>query len=531
MQQSIDQELEAIIDRLPPHIAEPLAQREDKTELLLEVVLDLGRQPEARFLNETYILNSKEVSDEDIEYVTQRIGPFGGDNRAGLERTLHRISAIRNRSGKIVGLTLRVGRAVYGTIQVIEDLIMTGKSVLLLGKPGVGKTTMLREVARVLADDAHKRVVVVDTSNEIAGDGDIPHPGIGRARRMQVDSPERQHAVMIEGVENHMPEVIIIDEIGTELEANAARTIAERGVQLVATAHGNTLENLILNPTLSDLVGGVQAVTLGDIEARRRRTQKTVLERRAPPTFDILVEIQGWSQVAIHSDVAEVVDRKLRGLPIMPEGRTIDKQGEVHRSQTEQHAALVFQNGGGGRRFESQPAFEVRRAPDTPAPERPALQAPARVTHILPYGVNKGKLQQAVRGSRAPVELVANIGDADLLLTTKNFYRRRTQALREAEEKGKPVYVLRKNTTPQIHQFFRAISHSQAKEESQENAARAMEEAEEAAVQIDQGDHRAELSPQGAYIRRLQHQIAEQHGLSSSSTGREPSRHVVIYRR
>jgi stage III sporulation protein SpoIIIAA len=530
MQQSIDQELEAIIDKLPPHIAEPLVQREDKTELLLEVVLDLGREPEARFLNESYTLSSEEVTAQDIEYVTQRIGPFGGDNRAGLERTLHRISAIRNRNGKVVGLTLRVGRAVYGTIQIIEDLILTGKSVLLLGKPGVGKTTMLREVARVLADDAHKRVVVVDTSNEIAGDGDIPHPGIGRARRMQVHSPEQQHAVMIEAVENHMPEVIIIDEIGTELEANAARTIAERGVQLVATAHGNTLENLVLNPTLSDLVGGVQSVTLGDIEARRRRTQKTVLERRAPPTFDILVEIRGWSQVAIHSDLAEVVDRMLRGLPVTPEGRTMDEHGNVHRTRSEHQVTLVTQNGGGGRRFESQPAFEFRRAPNRPAPEKPAPQTPARVTHILPYGVNKGKLQQAMQALRAPVELVAHISDADLLLTTKNFYRRRTQALREAEEKGKPVYVLRKNTTPQIHQFFRSISRSQAKEESQGKVARAIEEAEEAVVQIDRIDHQAELSPQGAYVRHLQHQIAEEHGLTSSSTGREPSRHVVIYR-
>ena len=298
MQQRIDTDLEALIVKLPPRIQEPVGSREDVSELL-EVVLDLGRQPEARFLNESVFLNSHEVAEEDLQYVIDRIGTFGEDNRAGIGRTLHRISAIRNRSRRVVGLTLRAGRAVYGTIRIIEDLIFTGKSVLLLGKPGVGKTTMLREVARVLADDANKRVIVVDTSNEIAGDGDIPHPGIGRARRMQVPSPTLQHAVMIEAVENHMPEVIVIDEIGTEMDANAARTIAERGVQLVATAHGNTLQNLIMNPTLSDLVGGVQSVTLGDIEARRRRTQKTVLERRAPPTFDIVVEIQGWHRVTV----------------------------------------------------------------------------------------------------------------------------------------------------------------------------------------------------------------------------------------
>lgn len=301
MQERIDTDLDSLIEKLPAHIREPLERRDDIEELL-EVVVDLGRKPEARFPMDTVSLDSREVTEEDIQYVLDRIGHFGDDNRAGIERTLHRISAIRNRRGKIIGLTLRIGRAVYGTIRIIEDLILTGKSVLLLGKPGVGKTTMLREVARVLADDAGKRVIVVDTSNEIAGDGDIPHRGIGGARRMQVSTPALQHSVMIEAVENHMPEVIIIDEIGTEMDANASRTIAERGVQLVATAHGNTLENLIANPTLADLIGGVHAVTLGDDEARRRRTQKTVLERRAPPTFDILVEIQGWNRLAVHPD-------------------------------------------------------------------------------------------------------------------------------------------------------------------------------------------------------------------------------------
>jgi stage III sporulation protein SpoIIIAA len=529
MQQWIDTDLEAIFEKLPPHIAQPLVERQDNSELL-EVILDLGRTPEARFLDDSMMLSTKEVTGENIEYVIQRIGPFGVDNRAGMERTLHRISAIRNRSNKVVGLTLRLGRAVYGTIKIVEDLILTGKSVLLLGRPGVGKTTMLREVARVLADDAHKRVVVVDTSNEIAGDGDIPHPGIGRARRMQVHSPMQQHAVMIEAVENHMPEVIVIDEIGTELEASAARTIAERGVQLVATAHGNTLENLVLNPTLSDLVGGIHTVTLGDDEARRRRSQKTVLERRAPPTFDILIEIQGWSQVAIHTDVADVVDRMLRGFPTTPEQRTMDKQGMVRHTMPGRGPARGAMDGGESGRFSSQPTFYFKPANDRLAPDRPAKDLSRTVTHILPYGVNKGKLQQAVRESHEPIELVADIGNADLLLTTKNYYRRRTQALRQAEEKGKPVYVLRKNTTPQIHQFLKAIARGQSRALSQETIASATKEAEEATARVDQGDHQVELSPQGAYIRHLQHQIAEERGLSSSSSGREPSRHVVIYR-
>ena len=518
MQQRIDTDLEALIVKLPPRIQEPVSSREDVSELL-EVVLDLGRQPEARFLNESVFLNSHEVAEEDLQYVIDRIGTFGEDNRAGIGRTLHRISAIRNRSGRVVGLTLRAGRAVYGTIRIIEDLIFTEKSVLLLGKPGVGKTTMLREVARVLADDANKRVIVVDTSNEIAGDGDIPHPGIGRARRMPVPSPTLQHAVMIEAVENHMPEVIVIDEIGTEMDANAARTIAERGVQLVATAHGNTLQNLIMNPTLSDLVGGVQSVTLGDIEARRRRTQKTVLERRAPPTFDIVVEIQGWHRVTVHPDVADVVDRMLRGFSYAPQTRTIDEQGRVERHQAHARTSATSQNGGVPEPLES--STEAVQVEET---------AP-KMTHILPYGVNKGKLQQALHSTNAPVELVSAIAQADLLVTTKNYYRRRTQALQMAEKEGKPVYVLRKNTLPQIEQFIRAISRRREGPYSEEAVTKGVKEAEEAVEQIGGGEHQVELNPQGSYVRHLQHQVAEQYGLASSSTGREPGRYVVFYRR
>src|SRR5689334_19841743 len=294
--------------------------------------MDLGRRPEARYPDSEVALLDREITEADIQYVVDHIGIFGDDNRAGIERTLHRISAIRNRTGKIVGLTLRIGRAVYGTIEIISDFVETGKSILIMGRPGIGKTTMLREAARVLADDLGKRVVVVDTSNEIAGDGDIPHPAIGKARRMQVRTPSMQHEVMIEAVENHMPQVIVIDEIGTELEAQAARTIAERGVQLIGTAHGNNLDNLMLNPTLSDLIGGIQSVTLGDEEARRRRTQKSVLERKAPPTFDVIIEIQDRERVTVHADVAETVDSLLRGDAVAPELRWRDEEG-VHRTQ------------------------------------------------------------------------------------------------------------------------------------------------------------------------------------------------------
>src|SRR5438309_8775917 len=344
-------DLTALLEGIPPHIRESLERHKEQPDLL-EIVLDLGREPEARFPSAEIILSDRPITQADIDYVIQRIGVFGDDNRAGIERTLHRISAIRNRSGRIVGLTLRVGRAVFGTIAISQDIVETGHSILLLGRPGVGKTTMLREVARVLADDLKKRVVIVDTSNEIAGDGDIPHPAIGRARRMQVPTPAMQHQIMIEAVENHMPEVIVIDEIGTELEAAAARTIAERGVQLVATAHGNTLENLIMNPTLSDHIGCIQTVTLGDDEARRRGTQKSVLERKAPPTFDVLVEIQDRERVAVHENVSDVVDALLRGEPITPTIRYRDERGEIRVAQatTPRFTLLpTVDRGGGGR--------------------------------------------------------------------------------------------------------------------------------------------------------------------------------------
>ncbi len=352
-------DLDVLLAALPPEIVAAINRLPDRATLI-EVVLDLGRRPEARFPDSEIGLLEREVTDADIAEVVNRIGTFGDDNRAGIERTLHRISAIRNRSGKIVGLTCRIGRAVYGTIEIINDFVESGKSILIMGRPGIGKTTMLREAARVLADDMGKRVVVVDTSNEIAGDGDIPHPAIGKARRMQVRTPSLQHMVMIEAVENHMPQVIVIDEIGTEQEASAARTIAERGVQLIATAHGNNLDNLMLNPTLSDLIGGIQTVTLGDEEARRRRTQKSVLERKAPPTFDVIVEIQDREKVMVHADVTETVDAMLRGDPVAPELRWKDEAG-VHRTQSrprpspreqlgrERFAGLVGQGYGGWR--------------------------------------------------------------------------------------------------------------------------------------------------------------------------------------
>ena len=525
-------DLDAFLRVLPPSVRAGLESSPDLPELL-EVILDLGRPPLARFRDRETNLADEEVTEGDISAVTAHIGPFGDDNRAGIERTLHRISCFRNRTGRIVGLTCRVGRAVYGTIAIIEDLVLADRSVLLLGRPGVGKTTMLREVARVLADDARRRVVVVDTSNEIAGDGDIPHPAIGRARRMQVRSPSLQHAVMIEAVENHTPEVIIIDEMGTELEAAAARTIAERGVQLIGTAHGNTLDNLIMNPTLSDLVGGIQTVTLGDEEARRRGTQKSVLERKAPPTFSIVVEIQGWDRVAVHPHAASQVDALLRGYSVTPEIRWLDGEGRVHREEGE---PIVLSEGPGLAEGMAQPMARrggwgrtrpYRRGAEGPAA---AEQAPDfRVTRVYPYGVGRERLLNSIRYFGMGTRVASSVDDADIILTTRLHYRKRPEPIRAAEEKGVSIYVLRKSTPVQIEQFLKSLSVSW-EEPTGRDPTDALEEAEEAVQHVMGGEPSVELSPQSAYVRRMQHMLAERYNLSSASTGRAPRRRVIIYR-
>ena len=672
-------DLEVLLAALPPEIVDAVHATPNR-EGLIEVVLDLGRRPEARYPNDEVTLLDREITDRDIAFVVDHIGTFGDDNRAGIERTLHRISAIRNRNGKVVGLTCRIGRAVYGTIEIINDFVESGKSILIMGRPGIGKTTMLREAARVLADDLGKRVVVVDTSNEIAGDGDIPHPAIGKARRMQVRTPSLQHEVMIEAVENHMPQVIVIDEIGTELEAQAARTIAERGVQLIGTAHGNNLDNLMLNPTLSDLIGGIQSVTLGDEEARRRRTQKSVLERKAPPTFDAIVEIQDRERVAVHADVADTVDALLRGDPVAPELRWRDEEG-VHRSQgrprpspreqlgAERFAGLVGggstwrtepgwrgdasyrsgnfreteragfragyrpgQSGGWrqtrggpgresatrlpedggptgtmpGERFASPPlsdragpapedapfvagdvadrgplersaaaaAVETRarearelerqkawrdqaaralnalradegtgpvNADDLEADEEDGLPlgvaegergetvlvpggSPLPTLRIMPQGISRKRLEQAIRDLQLPVVIAREVDEADVVMTLKNEYKQKTPLLREAEERALPIYVLKSNTVPQMQSSLTSIFSLEI-----DPREAAMRETEEAIDMVLNTSEAVELSPQNAYIRRLQHQMAERANVVSRSRGREPYRRVRLY--
>ncbi len=536
-QRRITDDLDALLGVLPQSIVEAV-HKANNYDKLLEIILDLGRVPTARFVDREIILRESEISREEIDYVDEHVGDFDADNRAGIERTLHRISAIRNRRGVVVGLTLRVGRAVYGTIDIIQDIIESGKSILILGRPGVGKTTLLREAARILAET--HRVIIVDTSNEIGGDGDVPHPAVGRARRMQVREPMLQHEVMIEAVENHNPEVIVIDEIGRELEALAARTIAERGVQLIGTAHGNALENLLQNPTLSDLVGGIEAVTLSDEEARRRGTQKTVLERRAPPTFDVLIEIQSRDQFAVHMDVTAAVDAFLRGYPLPAELRTRDAEGKirVEKAPVPLNGTSQRPERGRGPQRGNDPENGrgvVSLAPASPSNElnlRESLsRAPLQPVKIYPYGVARNRLMQSAKRLGVPAVVVRTIDEANALLTLRSYYRDHQATIVEAEQRGMPIYVLRANSVSQIEQFLTDLFNLPGELNLPGGSGDAVRDETQAAIAaVLNGERYVDMPPAGPAIRRIQHEMARAAELVSHSYGKEPRRHVRIFR-
>ncbi|MCP9901642.1 AAA family ATPase [Cyanobium sp. Cruz CV13-4-11] len=545
--QRVADDLDRLIALLPEPVKRGLAAG-GGSEQLLEVVLDLGRPPEARFPGRTIDLDPRPISRDDLAGVISRLGPFGGDNRAGIERTLHRISAIRNRTGDVVGLTCRVGRAVFGTVAMVRDLLDTGQSLLLMGRPGVGKTTALREIARVLADDLQRRVVVIDTSNEIAGDGDIPHPAIGRARRMQVARPELQHQVMIEAVENHMPEVIVIDEIGTELEAQAARTIAERGVMLVATAHGNELANLIRNPTLSDLVGGIQSVTLGDEEARRRRTQKTVLERAAEPTFPLAVEMHSRHRWLVHRDVAGTVDLLLRGQPTHPQARELGSDGR-----------LMLRDDGPARPA-PPPAWATAVAPRRPGPAplavlplpdpvepRPAVVSAAPAVpalRVFGVGLAAEQLEEAVRRRQLPVQVVEEPEQADAVLSVRGQLGLDPELRRQARDLGLPILVI-KSDTP--HQLQRAMERLLERRQGAggavdgddpvgvgaarpDDAHAALEECRLAVEQVVLPQGRpVELLPRNEAVRALQAELVHHYRLRSAVFGRGRQQRLRVF--
>jgi len=523
-QQRITDDLDVLLDVLPANIRHAVEQA-NNSDKLLEIVVDLGRVPTARFVEDEIVLSEREITRAEIDHITERIGSFDADNRAGMERTLHRISAIRNRLGVVVGLTLRVGRAVYGTVDIIQDIIESGKSVLILGRPGIGKTTLLREAARILAET--KRVVIVDTSNEIGGDGDVPHPAVGKARRMQVREPMLQHEVMIEAVENHNPEVIVIDEIGRELEALAARTIAERGVQLIGTAHGKTLENLLLNPTLSDLVGGIEAVTLSDEEARRRGTQKTVLERRAPPTFDVLIEIQNRNRFAIHFDIMTSVDSLLRDIPLPPEIRTRDETGKIQVEKMEMKVTTRV-NGILPQRGRRTPQAKEQK----PVPFTPAIQSGAKLqtVRIVAYGVARNRLTQAAKRMGVPAMVVQDVSEANVLVTLRTYYRNREKTVVDAEQRGLPIHVLRANTVAQVEQFLGDLYNLTEQQPQRDTLEDVRHQTQQAIAAVLNGERWVDLPPGPSLVRRLQHEMARGAELVSHSYGKEPRRHVRIFR-
>jgi stage III sporulation protein SpoIIIAA len=538
-QLKITDDLDALLGVLPGNIVESVHKANDYDNLL-EIILDLGRVPTARYVQGEMVLINKEIARAELDHVVERIGEFDADNRAGLERTLHRISCLRNRRGHIVGLTCRVGRAVYGTVDIIQDIVESGKSILILGRPGVGKTTLLREAARILAET--RRVIVVDTSNEIGGDGDVPHPAVGKARRMQVREPMLQHEVMIEAVENHNPEVIVIDEIGRELEAAAARTIAERGVQLIGTAHGQTIDNLLLNPTLSDLIGGIEAVTLSDEEARRRGTQKTVLERRAPPTFDVLVEIQQRDRFAVHMDISASVDSLLRGYPLPPEIRSRDAQGKIQiekakvNPKSKPDSEFRIENGGttGPRRAAD---IQVTPAPSTNPLQRAEINPPSeshrtplQSVRVYPYGVARDRLIQAAKRLGVPALIARDAGEADVMVTLRSYYRDRQQAVMQAEHRGMPIYVLRANTVSQMEQFLSDLFNLSEMTPVGAELDAVKLQAQAAIAAVLNGERWVDLPPGSAIERRIQHELARDAELVSHSYGKEPRRHVRIFR-
>ena len=454
---TINNDLDKLIENLPFFLQEHLSQHISKNQLI-EIVLDLGRRPEARFISGPEYISQKIVSWQDIDFLTKRVSKFSNENRAGIERTLHRISCIRNRQFLINGLTCRVGRAVFGTISIVRDLLESEKSILILGKPGVGKTTIIREIARVLADEMEKRVIIIDTSNEIAGDSDIPHSGIGRARRMQVAKTELQHQVMIEAVENHMPEVIIIDEIGTELEVLAARTIAEKGVQLVGTTHGNCLDNLIKNPPLADLIGGIQYVTLSDDEAKRRGTQKSILERKAYPAFEIIIEINEQNSWTIHEEVQNSVDLLLRGNFMVNQVRQFSLAEKIRikskRFQNTQNSLL-----NNPRNLKDNFALVQKNwISINHLKDEKSLKLKSKKLIIYPYSISNNLLKEVFLKMGFQFVLTNEIRKAELIIGLKKHLKQNFKLICIAKDKNIPIYSLNQISFYQISKLIQFLS-------------------------------------------------------------------------
>ena len=553
-------DLNQLLDILPEFISTPIKQH-PKQEQLIEIVLDIGRRPEARFSKGASYLSYRTIVWQDLDYILKRLGKFNGDNRAGIEKTLHRISSLRNRQGSVIGLTCRIGRAFFGTVSIIRDLLENNKSILLLGRPGVGNTTAIREIARVLSDGMKKRVIIIDTSNEIAGDGDLPHPSIGKARRMQVSSPQNQHQVMIEAVENHMPEIIIIDEIGTELEAAAARTIAERGVQLVGTAHGNALENLIKNPTITDLIGGIQYVTLGDEEAKRRGSSKSILERKAPPTFEVAVEIHNTKTWVIHENIEQSVDSLLQGQPLSLQERKLSLTGnniincDLISNKKEIRALTDESNKMSSDERKQKNGYvldKLNRNNDwkTKKTTKVNFQLKKKLggdfVFLYIYGVNNHDLKSLIKTLKLPIIVTKEIQSADAILALSNLLKSNKKLRQISHSKKISIHTIQSNSLLQIAKALRVVvknttvpTHQTSKiKTSQKKISKIITKAlltplEETRLVIEEiiisQKRVVDLLPRTSSVRRLQHELITHYQLRGMSVGKEPNRRLRIY--
>lgn len=553
-------DLNQLLDILPEFISLNL-ENHPKRGQLIEIVLDIGRRPEARFSNGNEYLSYRTVVWQDLDFILKRLGKFSGDNRAGIEKTLHRISSLRNRQGSIIGLTCRIGRAIFGTVSIVRDLLEKGQSILILGKPGVGKTTAIREIARVLSDGMNKRVIIIDTSNEIAGDGDLPHPSIGKARRMQVSSPQNQHNVMVEAVENHMPEIIIIDEIGTELEAAAARTIAERGVQLVGTAHGNALENLIKNPTITDLIGGIQYVTLGDEEAKRRGSSKSILERKAPPTFEIAIEIHDPKTWIIHENIENSVDLLLQGKTPLLQQRKLEKnfnnvidcgiqknekdflaaQENVLKKVTSEKktkSSFLLNNFKNFEDLKSKKVFRSRL-------QKKEIPNDGFI-YIYIYGINNQDVKSLIKTLRLPLIITKELQYADVVIALGNLVKNNKKLRQISHSKKIIIHTVESNSLLQIAKALRQIVKKTITSslpnvkvlENGKKIKRIIEKEfltplEETRLAIEEivipQQCTIDLLPRNKPIRKLQHELISHYQLKGVSVGIEPNRRLRIY--
>ena len=552
-------DLDQLLDVLPKFISDTLRKHPNRGQLI-EIVLDIGRRPEARFSNTTQYLSYRTIVWQDLDLILKRLGKFSGDNRAGIEKTLHRISSLRNRQGSVIGLTCRIGRAIFGTVSIIRDILEQKKSVLLLGRPGVGKTTAIREIARVLSDGMQKRVIIIDTSNEIAGDGDLPHPSIGKARRMQVSNHQNQHEVMIEAVENHMPEIIIIDEIGNELEAAAARTIAERGVQLVGTAHGNTLENLIKNPTITDLVGGIQYVTLGDEEAKRRGSSKSILERKGPPTFDSAIEIHEPKVWVIHDNIEQSVDFLLQGQNLPIQRRSLIKETntetivdcKIFYNQQESNTVQnnSFKLSGTEKkqkndyllnRINNEDKVKNKKISKNTADAKKDLEK--EFTFLYVYGINNQDLKSLIKTLKLPIIITKEIQYADAILALANLIKNNRKLKQISHSKKITIHTIQSNSLLQIAKALRLLAKKNSlpivKDKSFDTKMEGIISREfltpldETRLAIEEivisKNIAVDLFPRSSSVRRQQHELVNHYHLVGITVGAEKYKRLRIF--